>query len=283
MTTLQTFCRHILESPTVDDKLQPPDRLRGTNGAASRPEAARVVTRPERSAGLAMGPGVGRLPRPGALSDPRARAQCLARFAHHELMAVELFAWALLRWPELPVALQRGLLRALEQEQVHCRLYLARLGALGAALTDFDHSDYFWKCVPAISRSPHGVRAFLCAMGLTFEQANLDFTLLYRDAFRGVGDEDSAQVCQRVHDDEVEHVRLAAHWNLRLHPGATGATQRDAYARAVPFPLSAARAKGRRFSSAARRRAGLSAAFIEYIRTARSSAETAGPRSGPAR
>ena len=56
-----------------------------------------------------------------------ARAECLARFAHHELMAVELFAWALLRWPMMPSPMRAGFVGVLAQEQVHCRLYLERL------------------------------------------------------------------------------------------------------------------------------------------------------------
>jgi len=236
------------------------------------PGAPVNVAHPARDPELAMQSRVGPLPRPGELDSPAARSLCLARFAHHELMAVELFAWALLRWPDLPIPLQHGMLRALEEEQIHCGLYLDRLGALGRELSDFTHSGYFWRHVPAIERSPYGARAFLCAMGLTFEQANLDFTLLYRDAFRRVEDEDSALVCQRVHDDEIAHVGLAAHWNLRLGPHTD---ETEAYIAAVPFPLGAARAKGKQFSADARRRAGLSAEFIDYIRTSRSSAETA--------
>jgi len=108
-------------------------------------------------------------------------------------------------------------------------------------------------------------------MGLTLEQANLDFTLLYRDAFREAGDEASAQVCQRVHDDELRHVRLASEWLARLSPDAEDDV--SAYERAVPFPLGPARAKGRRFDASARKRAGLSPAFIERVRTARSTQE----------
>jgi hypothetical protein len=47
----------------------------------------------------------------------------------------------------------------------------------------------------------------------------------------------------------------------------------EAYQEAVPYPLAAARAKGRRFDEAARRRAGLSGAFIAFVRGARSSQE----------
>ncbi len=60
-------------------------------------------------------------------------------------MAVEYFAWALLRWPALPGALRRGLLAALADEQRHCRLYLDRLEASGGRFDTDDHSDYFWQ------------------------------------------------------------------------------------------------------------------------------------------
>ena len=241
----------------------------------ARPGPALEIARPVRDPGLALRSGVGRLPSPRDLNAPSARARCLATFAHHELMATELFAWALLRWPQLPRGLRRGFLKVLSEEQRHCRLYLARLRALGSDLHEHRLSDYFWKHAPAIADSPHGPRAFLAAMGLTLEQANLDFSLVYRDAFRAAGDEASARVCQTVHDDEIGHVRLAAHWLRRLAPGDRDDIQR--YAEAVPFPLGAARAKARRFDAAARRRAGLSDAFIEHIRRARSSQELRPP------
>jgi uncharacterized ferritin-like protein (DUF455 family) len=190
-------------------------------------------------------------------------------------MAVELFAWALLRWPKLPAALRRGWLGILAEEQAHCRLYLSRLAAHGSRIEEHSLSGYFWRQAPAIAASPHGAKAFLCAMGLTLEQANLDFSLTYRDAFRDAGDEESARVCQRVHDDEVQHVRLAATWLERLsQPNAGGASPLrdiDLYLEAVPFPMSPARAKGRRFDVPARRRAGLSEEFIEQVRTSQSS------------
>ena len=54
-----------------------------------------------------------------------------------------------------------------------------------------------------------------------------------------------------------------------LSESAEDATDIELYERATPFPLSAARAKGRRFDAHARRQAGLSEEFIEYVRTAR--------------
>ena len=265
--TLRELALRILRSGDLASKLaSPPPGL-----SDASPGPARPGLRPARDPGLAIGPGAAPLPRPGALKDPAARAACLARFAHHELQAVELLAFALVRWPELPAPMRRGLLGVLADEQRHCRLYLERLAAHGDTLEAHALSDYFWKHVPALEAAEDGPSAFLCALGLTLEQANLDFSLLYRDAFRAAGDEESARVCEVVHRDEIRHVRLAARW---LRERAPAGSDVDRYEAHVPFPLSAARAKGRRFDAEARRRAGLEPAFVEHVRAARSSQES---------
>lgn len=259
--TVREFCLHILQSGDLESKLVEPIDLSDDD-----PGAPLHVDRPARTPELRLRSGAGKLPKLRELEREEARAVTLARFAHHELMAVELFAWALLRWPEMPKALRRGFLHALAEEQAHLRLYVERLGSLGHRLEDHVLSDYFWKLVPGIHDHPKGPQSFLCAMGLTLEQANLDFSLLYRDAFSRVGDAETAEVLQRVHDDEVGHVKLAAVWLRRL---AGGRSEVEAYQEAVPFPLSAARAKGRNFSASSRRKAGLSDEMIAFVRDAR--------------
>ena len=263
-----SFCRRILVRGDLETKLAPAPA--GLSARAPRVAPDRPPKRPARDAPLSLASGAARLPRPATLDDASARAACLARFAHHELMSVELFAWALLRWPALPTPLRAGLLGVLADEQRHCRLYLERLAAHGDTLADHPRSDYFWRHVEALEASPHGPRAFLATMGLTLEQANLDFAGLYAEAFRSGGDPRSAAVCERVHADEVGHVRLAARWLRRLSPGSED--DLDAYLDAVPFPFGPHRAKGRRFDPDARRRAGLSERFIEAVSGARSRA-----------
>jgi uncharacterized ferritin-like protein (DUF455 family) len=275
-TGLDAFCRRILLRGDLTSKLEPPpdsDLQAGTHGAAP-------PNRPARDPGLAMEGGAAALPRPGQLADPALRAVCLARFAHHELMAVELFAWALLRWPDVPPGLRKGWRDALADEQRHCKLYLERLAFLGSELGEHPQADYFWKQVPGFDASPHGPRAFLAGLGLTLEQANLDFTLAYRDAFREAGDEASARVFQEVYEDEIQHVALAARWLSRLSPDEAGDPV-AAYDAAVPYPLAASRAKGRRFNAEGRRAAGLSEPFIEHVRRARSSQELASANRPP--
>ena len=273
--SLDSFCRRILERGDLASKLDPPGDM--NPGLAPGSEATRPAPppgQPARDPGLEMLGGAAALPRPGQLADPALRAICLARFAHHELMAVELFAWALLRWPDVPRGLQAGWLGALADEQIHCRLYLDRLAKLGSRLEAHPQSDYFWKQVPGIAASPYGPRAFLAALGLTLEQANLDFMGVYRDAFRTAGDEASAQVFERVYSDEIQHVAMAARWLNRLSPEHANDPV-GAYEAAVPYPLAASRAKGRRFNADARRAAGLEDSFIDHVRTARSSQELA--------
>jgi hypothetical protein len=62
-------------------------------------------------------------------------------------------------------------------------------------------------------------------------------------------------------------VKLAMTWIARLKQA--GESDVDAYRRTVPFPLSAARAKGRRFDRKARERAGLSPEMIDFVQAAR--------------
>jgi uncharacterized ferritin-like protein (DUF455 family) len=262
--TVREFCMGLLESEQLSDKLAPPPQL-----LDDEPGPALVLDAPSRQSGLTMRSGSERLPKLHELKDPAARAFCLERFAHHELCAVELFAWALLAFPALPRPLRRGLLQTLAEEQTHLALYLERLAAMGSGLGERPPSDYLWRQVPAVLASPAPERAFLAAMGLTFEQANLDFSALYAEAFAKAGDEEGAAVLTRVHDDEIGHVALAARWLVRLDEGA--ATDLEAYERAVPFPLSAYRAKGRRFDEEGRRRAGLSDELIHHVRDARPS------------
>jgi uncharacterized ferritin-like protein (DUF455 family) len=262
---VRAYALSIVDGVSLEAKLRPPPSSMTYDAAEPL-----LRTAPARDAAIALAAKGPRLPGLGALRDPKtgsqARAACLSRFAHHELCAVELFAWALLVFPDMPLALQRGFVQTLAEEQEHCRLYLARLASHDVTFGALPLTDYFWRHVSTIAAAPNGPLAFLCAMGLTLEQANLDFTLMYRDAFRAAGDEESARVLQRVHDDEIGHVKLAATWVRKL--SGTG-DDTEAYREHAPFPFSLARAKGRRFDEAARDRAGLSRDMIEQVRHAR--------------
>lgn len=277
--TVHEYCRSILESGDLEAKLHPPVQSDGSPLDDSHPGPSLVLDAPVRATDLRMHSGSERLPALGLLRETPARIVTLSRFANHELQAVELFAWALLVWPEMPKELRAAFLRNIDDEQRHFRMYQARLQELGADFRDVPLSNYFWRNAPAILASQKGIPAFLCAVGLTLEQANLDFSLRYRDAFLRVGDEASAAACQTIHDDEINHVRLAYTWLNLMKP--TQESDVEAYSKNVPFPFSASRAKGRGFDFDGRRKAGLSEAMIEHVRTARAYEQTyAAQRSG---
>ena len=93
------------------------------------------------------------------MPDPAQRPRILHALANHELQAAELFAWALLAFPEAPPELRRGLLRILIDEQRHTRMYIARVEDAGARFGDYPVNGYFWSK----DRDDHSPLRFLCA------------------------------------------------------------------------------------------------------------------------
>ena len=262
--TIEDFARHILERGDLAAKLSEPVQTNG-QPLVDAPHAPVDILAPNRDSVIQMAGGADKLPRLNQLNDPSARLICLKRFANHELQTIELFAWALLAFPNVPTKLRLAWVNVLADEQRHCSLYLNRIETLGGTFGNEALSNYFWRNLPAIKNAPNPPVAFLCAMGLTLEQANLDFTLMYRQAFAEAGDSASAAVMQKVHDDEINHVKVANHWAKRL----TGIdSDLDIYNQYVPFPFAATRAKGRHFDATSRQRAGLSEPFIQSVRTA---------------
>ncbi|MFL6196955.1 MAG: DUF455 family protein [Thermoanaerobaculia bacterium] len=193
------------------------------------------------------------------MPDPAQRPRILHALANHELQAAELFAWALLAFPDTPKDFRRGLLRILDDEQRHTRMYIARLEDAGARFGDFPVNGYFWGKVETIT-SP---LRFLCAMSLTFENANLDHTLDYAEAARKAADAKTAAVIDRVHLDEIEHVRFGWTWLQAFKEEDESAW--DAYRSNLTWPLRPAKARGRTFHAEGRRAAGLDAEFIRRL------------------
>jgi hypothetical protein len=171
--SLRDFASRVVLATTLEKKLAPPppDLPDDDPGPPLRVEA------PGRPAHLRIvASSDARVPSIEGMADPPQRVRILHAFANHEFQAVELFAWALLAFPEAPQDFRAGLRRILAEEQRHVRLYLDRLAAHGAAFGDHPVSGYFWGKTPALT-SP---LRFVCAMSLTFEAANLDHADAYR-------------------------------------------------------------------------------------------------------
>ncbi len=257
---LRAFAEQVLFGPDVDrDKLVDPGRL-----SDAAPGAARAVpdapARP-RQLGFAARHtrGPRKLPSPAALEAPGARGRLLHAFANHELLALELMALALLRFPDAPPAWRMGLAATMRDEQRHLRRYRARMEACGVGLGEVPVSGFFWRCI-ADAPAPLD---FAVRMGLVLEQANLDFAVHHRALFAAAGDAETAAVLDEVYTDEVRHLRHGLHWFRRLRP--PGGSEWDAFASRLTEPLTPARAKGPVFDRAGRVAAGMDADFIERL------------------
>jgi uncharacterized ferritin-like protein (DUF455 family) len=252
---VREFARALILARSMEEKLAPPPK----SLTDEEPGEPTVLDRPNRPAGLSIEPSRAKVPAIGGMADPAQKVRILHSFANHELQAAELFAWALLAFPGAPAPFRSGLLRILGDEQRHCRMYLARLADFDATFGDHPVSGYFWNKIGDLTTPAR----FVCAMALTFESRNLDHAIEYAKAAREHRDERTAAIIERVHDDEVGHVRFGWRWLSRLK----GADQSmpEAYLANVTWPLRPALARGPVFHPESRVAAGLSEDFIRML------------------
>ena len=253
---IRDHCLKIVQSESLEAKLSLP------SGELTdlRPGPAIRLESPGRPEELRIVPAsAARVPSIEGMPDPAQRRRIVHAFANHELQAAELFAWALLAFPDSPAEFRRGLLRILREEQVHCRLYSKRLKSWDMRLGDHPVSGYFWNKVSGFLTPAH----FVCAMSLTFENANLDHTIDYAEAARKAGDEETARLLDRIHEDEIGHVRFGWHWLARLKNERK--SMADAYLEHTCWPLRPALARGGVFHPEGREAAGLDADFLRML------------------
>ncbi len=245
---LRHWAERILSADTLEEKLFAPDEL--TDLA---PGPAVFWNEPVRPVELRFHKHTrkDRLPKLREHDHPDKRAACLHRFAGHELLAVEMMAYALIAFPEAPRAFRRGVAHTLREEQEHVRLYVERLKGFGVKLGDLPLYRHFWAYVPFLKDPIQ----YVSVLSLTFEMANLDFAPHYGASFAKHGDEESAALMQRILDDEIGHVAFGCSWLKKLK-GPEESTW-DAWRAAVPERLPVTRTKGITFLEEHRRRAGV--------------------------
>ncbi len=251
MSSLRASAERALFGTTLADKLAPfelDDHLPG--------DAIAVPLMPGRPPGLA--PSATRAPFPRDLHNPDSRARVLHFLANHELLALELIALALLRFPDAEPGWRRGMVAILGQEQDHLRGYLDRLAVAGLAFGDQPLNTYFWSALCG-ARTP---QQFMAGLSLTFEQANLDHAVAFAARFRAVGDEEGAAHLDLVLRDETEHVAHGVRWLGIWRPDTDFWT---AWTDLLEPPLSPARAKGTTVVVEPRLAAGIPQAVIDRL------------------
>lgn len=254
---IREFAEQVLFADTLEEKLATapvgvltdfdPGRAPVVPSGPGRPAGLHFSQRGERA----------RLPRADELHGDEARAVLLHAFANHELLAVELMALALLKFPEAPAAFRRGLLHTLREEQVHTQLYIDRMAASGLKFGDLPVNGFFWKNISGMATPLD----YVSHLSLTFEQANLDYARHYGRLFHRIGDRETGALLDRIYQDEIAHVGYGLKWFRRWKDPARG--DWDAWQDTMAFPLSPARAKGNApFNREGRLKAGFSEDFI---------------------
>ena len=255
---LREFAEQILFATTLEEKLRTPEII--TDEQSGAPLITPVA--PGRPKNLIFKPhatGKSKFPGLHRLEEKSERGKLLHFFGNHELLATELMALVLLKFPDAPAAFRKGVLQTLKDEQEHTRLYLERMKTCGVEFGELPVSGYFWRCVSPME-NPVDYVASLC---LTFEQANLDFARHFAKSFATVGDADTAKLLEKIYRDEIGHVAYGLKWFRRWKK--PDENDWEAFCRVLKFPLSPQRAKGFSLNVEGRRAAGLDPQFIAQL------------------
>ncbi len=256
---IRELAEAVLFGDTLEHKLTPAGRL--TDERPGRP--LKSPDAPGRPPELALDrwSETGRVPfeEVRSLERDEDRGLVLHFFANHELMAAELMALVLLKFPDAPARFRRGVARTLRDEQEHLRLYMERMAASGVAFGQIPVSDFFWR---AISPMPTPLD-FVTRLSLTLEQANLDYAPHYQRLFDELGDAGTAELMGRIYRDEIGHVRHGLNWFNTWR--APSQSEWESFQQALGFPLSPSRAKGIGFNREGRLQAGLPRTFVDEL------------------
>jgi uncharacterized ferritin-like protein (DUF455 family) len=255
---LREWAERILSADTLEEKLLIPDELTDENRGAPL-----LINEPVRPAGMGFSKRSKeeKLPPFQNHHSPDNRAICLHRFAGHELLAVEIMAYALAAFPEAPKAFRKGVAHTLKEEQGHVKLYIQRMNELGLKFGDLPLYRHFWNHVPHLTSPLH----YVSVMSLTFEMANLDFAPMYGKSFAHHGDEKSSMLMAQILKDEINHVAFGWRWLQKF----TG--DRDPWASwesSIAPKLTPKRAKGFVLMEENRRKAGIPEEWIDQLKNA---------------
>ncbi|MEX2581283.1 MAG: DUF455 family protein [Verrucomicrobiales bacterium] len=262
--SVEDVARRVLFSDTLTEKLRPAEGRPVLPEDGKAPSEDFTGVTPGRPAELRLAKGDRTrppLPKAPSLVNDESRGILLHFFANHELLAAELMALALLKFPDAPGAFRSGLADTLKEEQRHARWYIGRMKECGVAFGQYPANRFFWDAVSTMETPLD----YVSRLSLTFEQANLDYSRHYARVLEEAGDEESAAILRRVHEDEISHVGYGLRWFRRWKN--EGDSDWTALEKQLSFPLSPSRAKGPQasFSAEGRHRAGFDEDYIKKL------------------
>jgi uncharacterized ferritin-like protein (DUF455 family) len=254
MKTINEYCYFLLKAGTLQDKLTPPpvDLL-------DTPMSLELPEKPAREPKISFSNEKSKIPRLEHLNQPTNRAIAIHHFANHELLAIEIFAYAILRFQNIPSTNRLDLFRTLQEEQKHLRLYIQRMNELGIGFGDRPLNYIFWKFLPLMN----SFEKFSAIMSISFEGANLDFAMIYKNTFEMYDDKISAEIMEIVFRDELKHVKRG--FKVIKNRNQTHLSEWEYYLSLLDYPFTPRRAKGYFYIPDTRRKVGFSEEFIEQL------------------
>ncbi|QQL44913.1 DUF455 family protein [Sulfuriroseicoccus oceanibius] len=260
---LREFAQRVLFATTLEEKL-------------AGPPAGDPITDNDPGGAIAGSPTPGRpadlrmhrsgekinFPKDPTLIDEEKRAILLHFFANHELLAVELMALVLLKFPDAPKRFRKGIYNTLREEQAHTKWYTSRMQQCGVHFGDFPVSGMIWEQISTMETPLD----YVSRLSLTFEQSNLDYSKHYSEVMTQAGDTATAKILGRIYRDEISHVGYGLHWFRHWKDEKDNDWQ--AFKKQLRFPMSPIRAKAHGnvpFNAEGRLRAGLEQSFIDEL------------------
>ncbi len=252
MNTLNDYCRFILLSEKLEDKLiDPPENL-----VDLRDFSFEIPNLPAREKNISISEKKSKIPRLEHLGLELNRGVAMHHFANHELMATEIFAWAILKFQNIPDKSRQDLFSSLREEQKHFKLYLDRMRELGIEFGERPLNGIFWKYIPFMN----SFEKFSAIMSLSFEGANLDYATIYQKTFSQYGDDKSAEIMEIVFLDELKHVKRGLKVLQKREDKSI--SEWEYYLTLLDPPFTPRRAKGYFYIPETRRKVGFTEDFI---------------------
>lgn len=142
---------------------------------------------------------------------PEGRIALLHALAHIELNAIDLAFDILARFTDqdLPRSFFDDWIAVGDDEARHFLMIEDRLKALGSGYGALPAHDGLWEASMATA---HDLKARLAVVPLVLEARGLDVTPAMIERLRAVGDDESADALQVIHDDEITHVAAGKRW-----------------------------------------------------------------------
>ncbi len=264
---VRNIAERILFSDSLEEKLEIYDLAPVSFNNSDSIEPLKQSVQPGRPENLRFGDvslkrrAAPPLPATPHLVDDENRGILLHFFANHELLAAELMALALLRFPDAPTEFRKGLFQTLREEQRHTLWYIRRMKECGVSFGDYPVNGFFWDAV-ATMESPLD---YVSRLSLTFEQANLDYACHFAEIFATAGDPKSAAIMRKIYRDEIAHVNYGLKWFREWK--AQDESDWDSLKKKLIFPLSPIRAKGNKtaFNREGRLAAGLTKDYVDRL------------------